>query len=156
MREFSILVFPYAKLRRCSSFSCGVGTFFLASSRSSCRRSVINSPLAQGFYGHGSEEEQGCGIPPFERRERWGTRPEDFGRLKGANAARRSHCVRSASVSALSKATSLSFLKSSAEGCTSKSSLIPTPSNSVPSESIDAWQQSRFHTVVLRDGVKIL
>src|SRR5580698_1904263 len=75
MREFSILVFPYAKLRRCSSFSCGVGTFFLASSRSSCRRSVINSPLAQGFYGHGSEEEQGCGIPPFERRERWGTRP---------------------------------------------------------------------------------
>src|SRR5580698_9234594 len=75
MREFSILVFPHAKLRRCSSFSCGVGTFFLASSRSSCRRSVINSPLAQGFYGHGSEEEQGCGIPPFERRERWGTRP---------------------------------------------------------------------------------
>src|SRR5580658_9156621 len=77
MREFSILVFPYAKLRRCSSFSCGVGTFFLASSRSSCRRSVINSPLAQGFYGHGSEEEQGCGIPPFERRERWGTRLGD-------------------------------------------------------------------------------
>lgn len=44
MRGFSIFVFPHAKLRRCSSFSCGVGTFFRASSRSCCKRVGIVHP----------------------------------------------------------------------------------------------------------------
>src|ERR1019366_2156628 len=57
IREFSILVFPYAKLRRCSSLSCDVETFFLASSRSSCRRLVTIHPSDMKHLTTGSAEE---------------------------------------------------------------------------------------------------
>ena len=47
MREFSILVFPYAKLRRCSSISCGVVLRFRACSRSSCSLFVMGYPRGE-------------------------------------------------------------------------------------------------------------
>ena len=42
---------------RCSSFSCDVETFFLASSRSSCRRLVMNSPSDTMHLTTGRAEE---------------------------------------------------------------------------------------------------
>src|SRR6266849_2463388 len=67
MREFSIFVLPYAKLRRCSSFSCDVRTFFLASSRSSCRRFVMIHPRDMMHLTTGGAEENPVSVVPRTR-----------------------------------------------------------------------------------------
>src|SRR4030088_881476 len=67
MREFSIFVLPYAKLRRCSSFSCDVRSLFLASSRSSCRWSVMIHLWDMTHFTTAGAEENPVSLVPRAR-----------------------------------------------------------------------------------------